>query len=102
MSATLWLFILISVIPCFAQSSEPVKPACNVHTRGKLWPEKTTRGASVPIEICAPKRWTFSYTWQQLTIDASQLRAVARRKPVVAGLAMVPTASGEAKPPTGR
>jgi hypothetical protein len=53
--------------------------------RGKLWPEKTSRGAGVPIEICVPKRW--KYAWQQLTIDVSQMRAIAKRKPVIAGLA---------------
>jgi hypothetical protein len=60
--------------------TQPVKPICNAKTRGSLWPEKTSRGAAVPIEICAPKRW--AYSWQQLTVDVTQLRATAAQEPI--------------------
>jgi hypothetical protein len=85
MSTNPWAVIAVFLtIPCYAQSAAPAKPVCNAHTRGKLWPEKTSRGADVPIEICAPKRW--KYAWRQLTVDVSQLRTIAARKPVIAGL----------------
>ena len=94
MSATTWLMIpiLLAVpalltVPCSAQSVQTGKPACNEKARGRLWPEKTSHGAAVPIEICAPKGW--KYRWQQLTVDVSQLRASATPKPVTVDVASV-------------
>lgn len=89
MAATTWLTIPIALViptlltvPARAGDTQHTKPVCNAKTRGLLWPEKTSRGAAVPIEICAPKRW--AYSWQQLTVDVTQLRAAAR-EPVRAG-----------------
>jgi len=86
MARTGWFVVAMLIgTAVYAAAADPPKPPCNAQTRGKLWPEKTSRGAGVPIEICAPKRW--KYAWQQLTIDVSQMRAIAKRKPVIAGLA---------------
>ena len=83
MAATTWLIISIVLVvptlftvPARAADTQHSKPVCNAKTRGSLWPEKTSRGAAVPIEICAPKHWT--YSWQQLTVDVAQLRAAAQ------------------------
>jgi hypothetical protein len=89
MAGNPWVIVIFLGAACLAAGaepavSEPKRPACNAQMRGKLWPEKTSRGAGVPIEICVPKRW--KYTWQQLTIDVSQMKAMARRKAVMAGL----------------
>jgi hypothetical protein len=75
---------VLLAVPLCSQGEEKQKPQCNAHSRGKLWPEKTGRGAAVPVEICAPKGWR--YAWQQLTVDVSQLKAAAKQKQVVAGL----------------
>jgi hypothetical protein len=88
MSRTFRLAVpLLAFAALCSAAEEPAKPACTAQLRGKLWPEKTSRGADVPVEICAPKR--FHYAWQQLTIDVSHLRAATRRKEVVASLPAV-------------
>jgi hypothetical protein len=74
-------------VPCSAQSVQAGKPACNEKARGRLWPEKTSRGAAVPIELCAHKGWR--YRWQQLTVDVSQLRVTAASKPITVDIASV-------------
>jgi hypothetical protein len=85
MSKTVWLAVnLLLIVPCASPAAEKTKPECTEKTRGKLWPEKTSRGADVPIEICAPKGW--HYRWQQLTIDISQLKAATKPKEEVAVL----------------
>jgi hypothetical protein len=85
MSKTVWLAVpLLLIVPCGSNAAEKTKPECTERTRGKLWPEKTARGAAVPVEICAPKGW--HYRWQQLTIDISQLRAATKRKEELAVL----------------
>ena len=105
MSATTWLMIPILcaptllAVPALAGNTQQVKPACNAKTRGSLWPEKTSRGAAVPIEICAPKRWAFS--WQQLTVDVSQLRAAAAQGPAIGSNAEEPHNVAETKAATG-
>lgn len=60
------------------------KPECTEQTRGKLWPEKAGRGASTPVEICAPHG--FRFRWTQLTVDVSELKAAmdAQEKKVAA------------------
>ncbi len=80
MGATALLVIpMLLATACCAQdlppatSAEMAKPACTAQTRGKLWPEKTSRANGVPIEICVQKLW--KYRWEQLTVDISQLRA---------------------------
>jgi hypothetical protein len=55
------------------ETGKAEKPECNAQARGKLWPEKAGRGASTPVEICAPHG--FSYRWKQLTVDVSELKA---------------------------
>jgi hypothetical protein len=81
MSNVIWVAIplLLAILPG-AEAAAPrletektEKPVCNAQSRGKLWPEKTGRGADTPIEMCAPKGWHFE--WKQLTVDVSQLRA---------------------------
>jgi hypothetical protein len=102
MAATTWLTIpVLLVVPALlavpspAQGAESVKPVCNAKARGRLWPEKTSHGAAVPIEICAPKG--FGYRWQQVTVDVSQLRADAVEKPLVVSVAAVTRAAEDAK-----
>jgi hypothetical protein len=86
-----WLVIPILVATaCGAQDAEPVKPACNAQTQGKLWPEKTSWGNGAPIEICATKYWKFR--WEQLTVDISQLKA--RHKPAIAAVPVTPATGG--------
>ena|ERR1700691_3763130 len=87
--ARLVILILVATT-CGAQDAEPVKPACNVPTQGKLWPEKTSRGNGVPIEICAARFWNFR--WEQLTVDVSQLKA--KHKPAIAAAPVTPAAGG--------
>jgi len=98
MSATTWLIIpLLLVVPMLKAGEQDAerKPACNAKSRGRLWPEKTSRGAAVPIEICAPKHWT--YRWQQLTVDVAQLRSAAAPKPVIASLVAATRTAGSPK-----
>jgi hypothetical protein len=105
MSATTWLIIpvlcvatALFVIPACAEDARHSKPVCTAKIRGKIWPEKTSANSAVPTEMCAPRR--FSYRWQQLTVDVSELRADAARKPVIAGLAIVTrTKTGSAVTP---
>jgi hypothetical protein len=85
---TALLAVPLVIAPLCLLAEEPAKPACTAQIRGKLWPEKTARGAGVPVEICAPKR--FHYAWQQLTIDVAHLRAATKRKQVVASLPIEP------------
>src|SRR5450631_1658266 len=97
MSPTVWLAVpLLLAGPLCSQSPDTTKPVCPEKTRRKLWPEKTSRGADVPIEICVPKGWR--YRWQQLTIDVSQLKAAAKRKEVLASLPVRPQAAAELPP----
>jgi hypothetical protein len=98
MAATTWLIIpavlvvpMLLTIPAQAGNTQPIRPVCNAKTRGSLWPEKTSRGAAVPIEICAPKHW--AYSWQQLTVDVTQLRAAAQKPVRANGAAVTPTAA---------
>jgi len=91
MSRTGWLVVTILLAMPFcswaaenSQKAEQAKPECTAKLRGKLWPEKTSRGADVPVEICAPKR--FHYEWKQLTVDVSQLKATTKPAKVVAAL----------------
>lgn len=72
------MFLTVS----FAFGAEPEKPVCNAHIRGKLWPEKSVRGAGVPVEMCEPKG--FKYAWRALTVNVAQLKAAAKRKAVLA------------------
>jgi hypothetical protein len=74
--------IWLLTVPLSSHAAEKTKPVCTEKTRGKIWPEKTSRGAGVPIEICAPKR--FHYRWQQLTIDISKLKAATKKNEQVA------------------
>jgi len=41
---------LLTVSPG-SHAAEKPKPECTEKTRGKLWPEKTSRGADVPITL---------------------------------------------------
>jgi hypothetical protein len=78
MSKSAWVVaIWLLTVPLNSHAAEKPKPECTEKTRGKIWPEKTSRGADVPIEICAPKR--FHYEWQQLTIDVSQLKSTPKK-----------------------
>jgi hypothetical protein len=82
-ATALFLIPMLIAAACCAQEVNPVKPVCNAQTQSKLWPEKTSRGNSVPIEICVAG--FLKYQWKQLTVDVSQLKAA--RKKVIAGKA---------------
>ena len=82
MTAGAWLAIPILFAVSFcAPGAEPSKPACNAQTRGDLWPEKTSRGSEVPVEICSKVHR--KYRWEQLTVDVSRLKG-ATQKPMAA------------------
>ncbi len=105
MAATTWLIVsmvlvvpTLLIVPARAGDTQHSKPVCSAKTRGSLWPEKTSRGAAVPIEICAPKHW--AYAWQQLTVDVAQLRAAAAQEPVRASGAGETRTAADAKPVT--
>jgi hypothetical protein len=84
-----WFVILIFVATASgAPDTKAVKPACNAQTKGKIWPENTSRGNGVPIEICATRFWRFR--WEQLTVDVSQLKA--GHKLAIAAAAVTPAA----------
>jgi hypothetical protein len=78
--------MLLAVSGC-APGAEPAKPVCNAQTQGDLWPEKADRLPGVSIEICSKTNW--KYRWRQLTVDVSQLKGAAHRKPGTATLATV-------------
>jgi hypothetical protein len=86
MSGSVWfvapLMLVAATVSVAAEQKD--KPVCDARSRGTLWPENTTRGAGVPVEICAMKGW--HYRWQQLTVDVSQLKAAVKRKQVVAAM----------------
>ncbi len=83
MTAGAWLAIpMLFAVPFFAPGAEPVKPACNAQTRGDLWPEKTSRGSEVPVEICSKVHR--KYRWEQLTVDVSRLKGATTQKPIAA------------------
>ena|SRR5579863_1146423 len=99
MAAGAWLSIpMLFVISFCAAGAEPAKPACNAQTRGNLWPENTTHGSEVPVEICSKAHW--KYRWEQLTVDVSRLKGAVARKPIVAGLDIVAHVPGQAKTET--
>ena len=98
MAVTAKLFLpILMVTACCADDINPAaKPACNAQNENKLWPEKTSKGTGVPIEICVTKYW--GYRWEQLTVDVSQLKG----KHKAAGTATtgpVTRASNAATPP---
>ena len=96
MAAGVWLTIpMLFVISLCASGGEQAKPSCNAHTRGDLWPENTSRGSEVPVEICSNAHR--KYRWEQLTVDVSRLKGAATRKPIVAGFDMVTHAAGQDK-----
>src|SRR5580698_7452132 len=96
MAAGPWLAIPILFAVSFcAPGAEPSKPACNAQTRGDLWPEKTSRGSEVPIEICSKVHR--KYRWEQLTVDVSRLKGATTRKPIAAGFDMVTHAAGASR-----
>jgi hypothetical protein len=81
MTAGAWLAIpMLFAVSFCTQGAEPVKPACNAQTRGDLWPEKTSRGSEVPVEICSKVHR--KYRWEQLTIDVSRLKGADSKKPI--------------------
>jgi hypothetical protein len=47
---------MLMATACYGDQALLVKPACNAETQGKLWPEKTSRGSGVPVEICVASR----------------------------------------------
>jgi hypothetical protein len=86
---------MLFAISFCALGAEPVKPACNAQTRGDLWPEKTSRGSEVPVEICSKVHR--KYRWEQLTIDVSRLKGATTQKPIAAGSDIATHTVGEAK-----
>src|SRR5580658_8426668 len=98
MAAGVWLAIpMIFAISFCSPGAEPAKPACNAQTRGHLWPEKTSRGSEVPIEICSKVHR--KYRWEQLTVDVSRLKGAATHKPITE-FDIASHAAGEAKAST--
>jgi hypothetical protein len=91
-----WLAIpMLLAISFCAPGAEPAKPACNAQTRGDLWPENTSRGSEVPVEICSKAHR--KYRWEQLTVDVSRLKGATTKKPIAAGFDMMTHAATEAK-----
>jgi len=89
-----FLIAILMATACYGEEAALVKPACNAEAQGKLWPEKTSRGSGVPVEICVAKYW--KYRWEQLTVDVSQLKA--RHKPVVAAVTRAAGTKASSKP----
>ena len=82
-----WVIPMLIAVSCCARGAEPAKPVCNAQTQGDLWPEKAARASVVPIEICSKTHR--KYHWRQLTVDVSQLKNPANRKPIIANVATV-------------
>jgi hypothetical protein len=92
-----FLIAMLVATACYGEEAAVVKPVCSAETQGKLWPEKTSRGSGVPVEICVARHW--KYRWEQLTVDVSQLKG--RHKPAIAAVtrAAGTKASSMATPP---
>ena len=86
------LLIPMFVAVCFARDSIPAKPACNAENLHKIWPEKTDQRPGVPVAICVAKHRR--YSWQPLTVDISELRALAKSNPA-SGRDRAPAAAHE-------
>jgi hypothetical protein len=92
-----WLAIpMLFAISFRAPGAEPVKPACNAQTRGDLWPEKTSRGSEVPVEICSKVHR--KYRWEQLTVDISRLKGAPLQKLGAPGFDAATHTAGETTP----
>jgi hypothetical protein len=92
MTAGAWLAIpMLFAVSFCAPGAEPVKPVCNAQTQGNLWPEKTSRGSEVPVEICSKVHR--KYRWEQLTVDVSQLKGVDSKKPIAGRFDVVKTST---------
>jgi hypothetical protein len=73
----LFLIPVFLAAACFAEDATPAKPECNAENLHKIWPEKTSRRPGAPVEICVEKHH-LRYRWQPLTVDISELRALAK------------------------
>jgi hypothetical protein len=94
-SGVWWAIPMLFAISFCAPGAEPAKPACNAKTRGDLWPENTSRGSGVPVEICSKVHW--KYHWEQFTVDVSRLKGAPKQKPIIEGFDVATHAPREAK-----
>lgn len=61
-------------------AADDLKPACNSHTVGKLWPDAANEDAKLrkkmarcgELELCTRGQWR--YRWEALTVRLDQLR----------------------------